>query len=180
MKLSDLLLTIIIIAIFVTLYVANVLAIGKKNIQDNWALYRCSPMVMPIANMFGHDTMKNFSYCIQNMQTNFMGPMLTPSNYSNAVAAANIGALNKSNSNSTGMFGSMRGMMGNNIMGMFNVFGNISLLMGIMVSKIKDMMNKLGGIFFTTFSVMQGAAYTTQSTWNAVPGRLVNMFVNVK
>ena len=180
MKLSDLLLTIIIIAIFVTLYVANVLAIGKKNIQDNWALYRCSPMVMPIANMFGHDTMKNFAYCIQNMQTNFMGPMLTPSNYSNALAASNIGALNISNSNSMGMFGNMRGLMGNNIMGMFNIFGNISLLMGLMANKVKDIMNKLGGVFFTTFSLMQGAAYTTESTWNAVPGRLVNMFVNVQ
>lgn len=101
-------------------------------------------MVMPIANMFGHDTMKNFAYCIQNMQTNFMGPMLTPSNYSNALAASNIGALNISNSNSMGMFGNIRGLMGNNIMGMFNVFGNISLLMGLMVNKIKDMMNKLG------------------------------------
>ena len=65
-------------------------------------------------------------------------------------------------------------------MGMFNIFGNISLLMGLMVNKIKDMMNKLGGVFFTTFSLMQGASYTTQSTWNAVPGRLVNTFVNVK
>ena len=177
MKLSDLLLTIFIIAIFVILYVANVLAIGKKNIQDNWALYRCSPMVMPIANMFGHDTMKNFAYCIQNMQTNFMGPMLTPSNYSNALAAANLGSLNMSNKNSMGMFGNMRGMMGNNIMGMFNVFGNISLLMGVLVNKIKDMMNKLGGVFFATFSIMQGATYTAQSTWNSVPGRLLNMMV---
>lgn len=180
MKLSDLLSSIFIVAVFIGLYVANVLAIGKKNIQDNWALYRCSPMVLPIANMFGHDTMKNFAYCMQNMQTNFMAPLLTPSNYSNALATANLGSLNKSNSNSMGMFGNIRGLLGNNVMGMFNIFGNISLLMNIMVNKIKDMMNKLGGVFFTTFSIMQGAAYTTESTWNAVPGRLVNMFVNVK
>ena len=180
MKLSDLLLSIFIVIVFIGLYVANILAIGKKNVQDNWALYRCSPMVMPIANMFGHNTMKNFAYCIQNMQANFMGPMLTPSNYSNALAGANLGALNQSNKNSMGMFANMRALSGNNIMGMFNIFGNISLLMGLMVNKIKDMMNKLGGVFFTTFSLMQGASYTTQSTWNAVPGRLVNMFVNVK
>jgi hypothetical protein len=179
MKLSDLLLSIFIVAVFIGLYVANVLAIGKKNVQDNWALYRCSPMVMPIANMFGHDTMKNFAYCIQNMQTNFMAPLLTPSNYSNTLATANLTSLNKSNKNSMGMFGNMRGLMGNNIMGMFNIFGNISMLMGVLVNKIKDMMNKLGGVFFTTFALMQGAAYTTASTWNAVPGRLVNMFVNV-
>jgi hypothetical protein len=76
-----------------------------------------------------------------------------------------------------GMFGNMRGLMGNNIMGMFNVFGNISLLIGILVNRVKDMMNKLGGVFFATFSIMQGATYTTQSTWNSVPGRLLNMFV---
>lgn len=180
MKLSDLLLSIFIVSVFVGLYIANVLAIGKKNVQDNWALYRCSPMVMPIANMFGHNTMKNFAYCIQNMQASFMAPLLTPSNYSNTLATSNLNELNKSNKNSMGMMSYMRGATGNNIMGMFNIFGNISLLMGVMVNKIKDMMNKLGGVFFTTFSLMQGAAYTTQSTWNAVPGRLVNMFVNVK
>ena len=109
-----------------------------------------------------------------------MAPLLTPSNYSNALATANLSELNKSNDNSSGMFASMRGMTGNNIMGMFNIFGNISMLMGLMVNKVKDMMNKLGGVFFTTFSLMQGASYTTQSTWNAVPGRLVNMFVNAK
>jgi hypothetical protein len=180
MKLSDLLLSIFIVAVFIGLYVANVLAIGKKNVQDNWALYRCSPMVMPIASMFGHDTMKNFAYCIQNMQSNFMGPMLTPSNYANTLSASNLDALNLSNNNSMGMFANMRGMSGNSIMGMFNIFGSISLLMGLMVNKVKDIMNKLGGVFFATFSLMQGASYTTQSTWNAVPGRLVNLFVNAK
>jgi len=180
MKLSDLLLSIFIVSVFIGLYVANILAIGKKNVQDNWALYRCSPMIMPLASMFGHDTMKNFGYCIQNMQSNFMAPLLTPSNYSNALSASALGSLNQGSKNSTGMLGSLRGMSGNNIMGMFNIFGNISLLMGIMVNKVKDIMSKLGGVFFATFSLMQGAAYTTESTWNAVPGRLVNLFVNAK
>jgi hypothetical protein len=180
MKLSDLLLSIFIVSVFIGLYVANILAIGKKNVQDNWALYRCSPMIMPMASMFGYDTMKNFAYCIQNMQSNFMAPLMTPSNYSNTLSASALGSLNQSNNNSMGMFGHMRGLSGNNIMGMFNIFGNISLLMGLMVNKVKDIMSKLGGVFFATFSLMQGAAYTTESTWNAVPGRLVNMFVNVK
>ena len=74
MKTSDLLNSIFIIAVFIGLYIANILAIGKKNIEKNWPIYRCSPLVMPFANMFGHDTMKNFTYCIQTMQTDFMGP----------------------------------------------------------------------------------------------------------
>ena len=62
MKTSDLLNSIFIIAVFIGLYIANILAIGKKNIEKNWPIYRCSPLVMPFANMFGHDTMKNFSW----------------------------------------------------------------------------------------------------------------------
>lgn len=177
MKTSDLILSLFIIAVFIGLYVTNILAIGKKNVQDNWALYRCSPMVMPLASMFGHDTMKNFAYCIQNMQSNFMAPLLTPSNYSNTLAASTAGSMNSSSLGSMGMFSNMRGMLGKNIMGLFNVFGNISMLMNIMANRVKDMMSKVAGVFFTTFSLMQGAAYTTESTWNSVPGRLVNMFV---
>ena len=94
MKTSDLLNSIFIIAVFIGLYVANILAIGKKNIEKNWPIYRCSPLVMPFANMFGHDTMKNFTYCIQTMQTDFMGPFLAPSNYTNAVAAESIKTYN--------------------------------------------------------------------------------------
>ena len=83
--------------------------------------------------------------------------------------------MNQGSDNSTGMLGSLRGMSGNNIIGMFNIFGNISLLMGLMVNKVKDIMSKLGGVFFATFSLMQGAAYTTESTWNAVPGKLLRL-----
>ena len=90
MRTVDLLNSIFIIIVFILLYVSNILAIGKKNIENNWAVYRCSPMVMPFASMFGHDTMQNFAYCIQNMQTNFMAPMLAPSNYSNVLAVSGV------------------------------------------------------------------------------------------
>ena len=53
---------------------------GSK-IENNWALYRCNPMVMPFSSVFGHDTMKNFGYCIQTMQSNYMGYLLQPLNY---------------------------------------------------------------------------------------------------
>jgi hypothetical protein len=108
MKTADLLNSIFIIIVFIALYVANILAIGKKNIENNWALYRCSPLVMPFANLFGHDTMENFAYCIQNMQTDFMGPLLTPTNYSNAIAAAGVGAAVDNHANSMGMLSNIR------------------------------------------------------------------------
>jgi hypothetical protein len=35
-----------------------------KNIKDNWAKYRCSPMIMPFAGLFGHNAKENMEFCM--------------------------------------------------------------------------------------------------------------------
>ena len=69
MRSSDISLTITILLIFAGMYLYNILAVGIKNIQGNWPEYRCNPSVMPFAGMFGHEVGSNFTYCIQNMQS---------------------------------------------------------------------------------------------------------------
>ena len=81
MRSSDITFTILIILIFVGMYFYNILAVGIKNIQDNWPEYRCNPTVMPFAGTFGHDAGENFTYCIQNMQMDFMSHLLSPMDY---------------------------------------------------------------------------------------------------
>ena len=173
MRTVDLLNSIFIIIVFIVLYVANILAIGKKNIENNWAVYRCSPMVMPFASIFGHDTMQNFAYCIQNMQTNFMAPMLAPSNYSNVLAISGVSTALDNHNNSLGLLSNVRGFLENNFGSLFNVFGNISVLMTLLIERMRDMMSKLVGTFYTLGYMMVGTADTAQSTWNALPGDLL-------
>jgi hypothetical protein len=174
MKTSDLLNTIFIIVVFICLYIANILAIGKKNIEKNWPIYRCSPLVMPFANMFGHDVMKNFTYCIQTMQTDFMGPFLAPSNYTNAVVSQNIKTSVNTNKNSMGMFSYIRDTVANNFSSLYNVFGNIGLTLQYLVVKLKDMMSKVTGVYTGSLYLLQSSGITAQSTWDALPGRLLN------
>ena len=45
----------------------NIVSVGIKNIEDNWPTYRCNPVVMPFAGMFGQNAVTNFTYCIQTM-----------------------------------------------------------------------------------------------------------------
>ena len=45
-----------------------------QKIRANWSLYRCNPMYMPLSDNIDQD----FIYCIQNIQTNFMGYLLQP------------------------------------------------------------------------------------------------------
>ena len=68
MKTSDLTLSILIVIIFIALYIFNIIVVGMKRIKDNWPVYRCQPLIMPFASIFGHETGKNFAFCIQNMQ----------------------------------------------------------------------------------------------------------------
>jgi hypothetical protein len=173
MKTSDLLNSIFIITVFIGLYIANILAIGKKNIEKNWPIYRCSPLVMPFASMFGHDTMKNFTYCIQTMQTDFMGPFLAPSNYTGMLAAANIKKSNKNSFDAMKMFAYMRDTVMNNFSGLYNVFGNLAVILQYMSEKLNDMINKMSGIYMTSLSVLQASGVTAESTWKALPGQLL-------
>ena len=56
------------------LYIAGVFYYSQvAEIKANWPLYRCNPMYMPLAD----NMEENFTYCIQSMQTNFMGPITT-------------------------------------------------------------------------------------------------------
>jgi hypothetical protein len=173
MKTSDLLNSIFIIAVFIGLYIANILAIGKKNIEKNWPIYRCSPLVMPFAGMFGQDVMKNFTYCIQTMQTDFMGPFLAPSNYSNMVAAETLDKSVTTNTNLMATFSYIKNTVINNVMGAFGALGSMTIILQIMVNKLRDMMNKITGIYKTVFSILQTAGITAQSTWDALPGQLL-------
>jgi hypothetical protein len=56
---------------------------SMSQIKANWPEYRCNPVYMPLSDNLEQD----FTYCIQTMQTDFMGPFLAPSNYTNLVDA---------------------------------------------------------------------------------------------
>lgn len=63
----------IIILCIIGIYGANKL-IDIKKIKENWGENRCSPMIMPFASFFGHDTSENFQFCMGKIFNNFSTP----------------------------------------------------------------------------------------------------------
>jgi hypothetical protein len=102
-----------------------------------------------------------------------MGPFLAPSNYTNAVVAENIKTTNNNNRNTMGMFAYIRSAVMNNFSGLYNVFGSLGVILQYMVNKIKDMINKITGVYMATFSILQASGITAESTWQALPGKLL-------
>lgn len=173
MKTSDLTQSIIIVIIYLLLYLFNILIVGMKRIKDNWPVYRCQPLIMPFASIFGHDTNENFAYCIGNMQKNLMGPLLQPLNYNVSMLGNITGGLSSNLNDSRSFMSTFRESVSGSFMNMFGVVFNITTEIQRTVLKMKDMVGKLVGVMMTTLYIINGSIMTMESAWSGPPGGLV-------
>ena len=173
MKTSDLSTTIFILIIFVLLYVFNILSVGLNKIKEDWPLYRCNPSVMPFASVFGQDTAKNFTYCIQTMQTNYMSYLMQPVMY-NLNVIGSLGAnITKAINDVRAFFDKIRTFITDIVGSIFSVFLNILIEFQRITINIKDLFGKLIGIMATLLFTLDGSIMTMNSTWAGPPGQLV-------
>ena len=87
------------------IYIAGVFYYSQiSKIKANWPLYRCNPMYMFLAD----DVEENFTYCIQTMQTNFMGYLLAPLTYITGTLGTQMSGFMDSIQNIRAMFNKIR------------------------------------------------------------------------
>jgi uncharacterized protein YukE len=144
-----------------------------KNVENNWSLYRCNPIIIPFASAFGHDPLKNFVSCIQTMQTNYMGYLLQPLNYNFKVLNTLGGTLAQSMNTARGFISNLRSMIATIIQNVFGVFLNIIIEFQRVTINIKDLFGKIVGVLATLIYTISGSIMTMQSAWNGPPGQLV-------
>lgn len=173
MKTSDITLTIFIILIFIFLYIFNVLSVGIQKIKDDWPQYRCNPIVMPFASVFGYDPMSNFSFCIQNMMSSYMGYLMQPIKYSFSIIGNISKDINDALTGVRAFFNNIRNFITNIIQTVFGVFLNILIEFQRVTINIKDMFAKLIGIMATLMYTLEGTVDTMESAWDGPPGQLV-------
>lgn len=173
MKTSDITLTILIIIIFIILYIFNLLAVGIKNIEKKWPQYRCNPVVMPFSSLFGHDTLLNFTFCVQTMMQNYMGYLMQPLHYNFGVLSKISSTITNDLSNVRGFFNYIRTSIDDMIRSIFGVFLNILIEFQRLTINIKDIFSKMIGIMVTLMYTIEGSINTMKSTWSGPPGQLV-------
>lgn len=183
MKSSDIGLSAFIFLVFIGLYVSNILAIGVENVKKNWPKYRCNPMVMPFASYLGPEgtnPSENFTYCIQNMQTNYMQYLLQPLNYNlNVVGSVSSTLVNSINSVRE-FFDYLRNQAISIVQNIFGVFLNIIIEFQRNIINIKDLFSKLMGILATFVYLLTGSIMTMNSAWSGPPGKLVKAVSKMK
>ncbi len=69
---------IILLFVMIGIWVILLVLADTSDVSKNWPKYRCSPMVMPFASFFGHDTTENFNYCLTSMINQEAGGAVSP------------------------------------------------------------------------------------------------------
>ena len=168
MNSSDIIYTIVILIMFSIIYSNIAVSNAIVNINKDWHKYRCNPVFMPFAAVFGHDTIKNFNYCIAS-KTNTDTPMLMESTNNDVSLLGRMGddmnsdiVTEKKNTdvfkfNVVSSFGSVYDIMMNVVL----EFYKISL-------SIKDMLGKTVGVAGTLVYTLEGSILTMKSANNTV------------
>ena len=152
------------------IYVAGVFYFSQlAEIKANWPLYRCNPMYMPLAD----NMEQNFVYCIQSMQTNFMGYLLQPLTFLTGSLGGMLGSFMGEINSIRAMFDKIRTFFSSIIQNIFGVFLNLVIEFQKITIGIKDLIGKTIGIMVSLMYVMDGSVKTMQSTWNGPPGQMV-------
>jgi len=152
------------------IYIAGVFYYNQiAQIKANWPLYRCNPMYMFLAD----DIEENFTYCIQNMQTSFMGYLLQPLTFITSSITSMLGGFMGDIQNVRAMFNKIRTFFSSIIQSIFGVFLNLIIEFQKITIGIKDLIGKTIGIMVSLMYVMDGSIKTMNSTWNGPPGQMV-------
>lgn len=173
MKGTDILLTFLIILIFIILFSVNVLSVGIEKIKKEWPKYRCNPTVMPFANVFGQDTMKNFAFCVQNLQSTFMQDLLQPVHYAEKVMSSVTKEFTDAINSIRAFFNKIRNMIMSIIKQIMGVFLNLLIGFQHMIISIRDLFQKTIGTLTVFLYLMEGSVMAMKSGWEGPPGQMV-------
>jgi hypothetical protein len=152
------------------IYIAGVFYFSQiAQIKANWPLYRCNPMYM----MLAPDVESNFVYCIQNMQSSFMGHLLQPLTFITSQASTLMSSVINDINMVRAMFNKVRTFFSTIIQSVFGVFLNLVIEFQKITIGIKDLIGKTIGIMVTLMYTIDGGILTMKSAWNGPPGQMV-------
>jgi hypothetical protein len=142
---------------------------STQEIKKSWPQYRCNPFYMPLSD----DIEKDFNYCVQNIQSNFMGYLLQPITFITSSLTGILSSFMNEINMVRAMFNKIRTFISSIIESVFGVFLNMVIEFQRITIGIKDLMGKTIGIMVTLIYVIDGSIKTMKSAWNGPAGQMV-------
>lgn len=173
--------------IFVTLWSILLMYIPyifgfRQQIIDNWSTYRCSPTIIPIAGMINKKdtesvseaTSNNFSYCVQNIQTSFMGSLLEPVYYVTSGLSDVTGMLGSAVGDISGLFSRLRDFLEEITSSIMSLFYNLIIEYMKIFIALEDLVGKIIGTVLSVAYLVEGLPLSAASLMDGWVGQIID------
>jgi len=144
--------------------------VKAKEIKDDWNTYRCNPMYMPMSD----DMSSDFTYCVQNIQTDMMDDLLQPLTYATSMLGDLGTSMGDDINGAREMTSKIRDFASKIVQQIFGVFLNIIVEFQRMSISIKDLVGKFIGVIVSVMYIMEGTHKTMVSIQKGPPGQMLN------
>jgi len=171
---SNLIKFIIITAIQVGIVVWVISGGGIAEIINNWPKYRCNPLIMPFAGLYGQDASENFNFCMKNVFNMNAGAVLGPvygvmSNFTDIIGTI------------SNVANSFRYLIANLLKGMERLMASFRdrfqfILFSIRMSFFK-IMNLMGRLYTTFYAVVFMGMSAIQAAKNVANNDMVKFLL---
>ena len=147
---------------------------GLADIAQNWPKYRCNPLIMPFAGLFGYDATENFNFCMKNIFSMNAGAVLAPIYGVMANFTDIVGTISN-------VANSFRYLIANLLHGMERLMGSFRdrfqfILFSIRMSFFK-IMNLMGRLYSTFYAVIFMGMSALQAANNVANNDLVKFLL---
>ena len=171
MRLTDWLMSFVIIIIFSGIAVYSLITRRYDDIKKEWPKYRCNPIMIPLAGQFGEDPFDTFSSCVVGTSSDFVNSALSP--ITQGVGSWVRVAKKQEKSQNNARYGSfsLRAAFSRISSGLFGMIFSFSTELSRIMMKFKDTINKITGVLATMIHVMDTSINSLRSIWNGPPGQ---------
>lgn len=149
---------------------------NRKHILEHWVEYRCSPLILPFAWVFGKDTLENFQFCTFSSFKSYAGFLFEPFGFIISIITGTLGDLSQGLDDLRTMTSQTRsGFLG--IVG--TVFGKLQNTLAeviILFARMRDIISRIIGVFVTLGYTGEGVAQTGESLMNGPIGQVISYF----
>ena len=165
---------ILVLLIFVFLHCFIILAVQIENIKKNWPQWKCNPMVMPFARVFGHDEYDNFTQCIGTMQSDYMGFLLQPVSFDLSMITSLASDFTDGLSGGFELISNIQGLLNKVFKVIYTAFFSIIVEFQKMIINIKDTFGKVTAVVSMFQHILSGLSDLMASLENGTPGKVIN------
>ena len=145
-----------------------------SSIKDNWAVNRNNPLFL----IFSKNPEQDFSYLVQNIQSNYMGYLLEPLNFITSNLGNMGGFLTDALNNVRTVISNIRTFLATLTKNIYGVFLNIVIEFQKIIIRIKDLVQKLVAIMAVLLNIISTSIDTMESGWKGPGGEMVRKIGN--